>query len=281
MEPVGLTVKAVKAPSVLRWGYYVILLGLAGTMMASPDWQASLSKEPPGAFPPLRPLHTRYVFGWAGFAAATAELNFTRISPDRFQLQGTGRTTGLVRALWKYDVSYRALASASNLKPIESSQVESSRPKKVTTHLVFSETGVRRFRTESPSSGAGKPKDFNFPGIFDLHSAMLYLRSQPLKDRSVYRLVVYPATNPYLAIITVTGREKISVRAGDYKAIKFDLQLNRIGKDLELQPHRKFRRASIWVSDDSDRIILRIEAQVFVGTVFSELQSVHFDEANQ
>ena len=75
----------------------------------------------------------------------------------------------------------------------------------------------------------------------------------------------------------MVGREKVSVHAGSYNAIKVDLQLNRIGKKLDLQPHRKFRRATIWVSDDSDRILLRIEAQVFVGTVFAELQSVRFD----
>ena len=77
----------------------------------------------------------------------------------------------------------------------------------------------------------------------------------------------------------MTGREKISVRAGSYNAIKVDLQLNKIGKNLELEPHRKFRRATIWLSDDTDRIILRIEAQVFVGTVFAELQSVRFENA--
>jgi hypothetical protein len=55
------------------------------------------------------------------------------------------------------------------------------------------------------------------------------------------------------------------------------LQLSRIGKDLNLEPHRKFRRATLWISDDNDRILLRIEAQVFVGTVFAELQSVHFE----
>jgi Protein of unknown function (DUF3108) len=90
--------------------------------------------------------------------------------------------------------------------------------------------------------------------------------------------VVYPATNAYLATATVLGREKISVRSGGYKAIKIDLQLKKVAKDLQLEPHRKFRRATIWVSDDADRIVLRIEAQVFVGTVFAELQSIHFDE---
>jgi hypothetical protein len=46
-----------------------------------------------------------------------------------------------------------------------------------------------------------------------------------------------------------------------------------------LEPHRKFRHATIWVSDDRDRILLRIEAQIFVGTVFAELQSVRFDSS--
>ena len=108
---------------------------------------------------------------------------------------------------------------------------------------------------------------------------MLYVRSQPLGEHSVQRVVVYPGTNAYVATITVVGREKISVHAGTYDAIKLDLQLNRVGKHLELEPHRKFRRATIWVSDDSNRILLRIEAQIFVGTVFAELQSVHFDSA--
>jgi hypothetical protein len=67
------------------------------------------------------------------------------------------------------------------------------------------------------------------------------------------------------------------VHAGSYNAIKLDLQLKRIGKHLQLEPHRKFRHATIWVSDDGERLLLRIEAQVFVGTVFAELQSMRFD----
>jgi Protein of unknown function (DUF3108) len=57
------------------------------------------------------------------------------------------------------------------------------------------------------------------------------------------------------------------------------LQLSRIGKNRELEPHRKFRRATVWLSDDSDRLLLRIQAQIFVGTVFAELQSVEFDDS--
>jgi len=259
----------------------LITLGLLSLKAHAANWQASLSKDPPGDFPEPRPLRANYVFGWSGITAATAEVHFTQPGEDRFQLEGTGRTVGLVRALWRLDLNYRAIADANTLRPVEVNQVESYRWKKLTTHLTFTSSGVRRVRTDSQatSPGSNTPKDFNFSNLYDLHAAMLYLRSQPLHDRSVYRIVVYPATSAYLATVSVVGREKISVRAGSYNAIKCDLRLNRIGKNLELQPHRKFRRASIWVSDDSDRVLLRAEAQIFVGSVFAELRSIHFETA--
>jgi Protein of unknown function (DUF3108) len=241
------------------------------------NWEATLSKDPAGTFPELRPLRASYRFGWSGFTAATGDVHFTKPSENKFQLDGTGRTIGLVRALWKMDVNYQAAASADTLRPIETQQTENYRSKKIATHLTFTNNGVIRARTEGKGAAQAKTRQFNFPDLFDLFSAMLYLRSQPLKDHSVYRVVAYPATNAYLATVTVIGREKISVHAGSYSAIKLDLQLKRIGKHRELEPHRKFRRATIWVSDDAERLLLRIDAQVFVGTVFAELQSVRFD----
>jgi hypothetical protein len=243
------------------------------------NWEATLSKDPAGNFPELRPLRASYRFGWSGLTAATGDVHFTKPSEDKFQLEGAGRTIGFVRALWKLDANYQAVASAETLRPIETQQTESYRSKKIVTHLTFANNGVTRARTEDKGKGVGeaKTRQFNFPDLFDLFSAMLYLRSQPLKVRSAYRVVAYPATNAYLATVAVVGREKISVHAGSYSAIKLDLRLERIGKHRQLEPHRKFRRATIWVSDDAERLLLRIEAQVFVGTVFAELQSVSFD----
>jgi Protein of unknown function (DUF3108) len=241
------------------------------------DWQSTISKEPPGNFPELRALRATYRFGWSGVTAATGDVRFTKAG-DKFEFQGSGRTIGFVRALWRLDVNHRAIANAATLHPIEMQQTESYRKKKITTVLTFKSNGVSRARTEGEAAAAGtKTRQFDFPNLFDLHSAALYLRSQPLNDRSVYRVVVYPATNAYVATLTAVGRERISVHAGTYNAIKLDLQLKRVGKHLELQPHRKFRRATIWVSDDADRLLLRIEAQIFVGTIFAELQSVHFE----
>jgi hypothetical protein len=258
------------------WLTALLPLVLVGIGQAAPSWESTLTKDPPGNFSELRPVHTTYHFGWSGFTAGVGDMHFTKTADKRFQLEASGRTIGLVRAWWRLDASYRGFANAETLRPIESKQTEIYRRKKLVTDLAFTDSGVARARTEGTGIKATKP--FNFPGLFDLHSALLYLRSQPLSDQSVYRIVVYPATSAYLTTITVLGRERVTVRAGTYNAIKVDLQLKRLGKNLELEPHRKFRRATIWISDDANRIPLRIEAQIFVGTVFVELQAMRFDQ---
>ena len=253
-----------------------LLFACGRTLSAAPEWEATLSKDPPGNFPPLRPVRTTYHFGWSGITAANGDVRFSR-TEKRCQLDAAGKTIGFVRALWKMDADYHGFVDAETLRPIESKQTEIYRKKKLITELAFTNAGVNRTRTESPGDNKTSTVPFNFPGLFDLHSAWLYLRGQPLNDHSVYRIVVYPATSAYLTTVTVLGREHLSVRAGSYNAIKVDLQLKRVGKKMELEPHRKFRRATIWISDDENRIPLKIEAQIFVGTIFAELQTAHFD----
>ncbi len=240
------------------------------------DWANTVTPLPRGEFPNPRPLVATYNFGWNNIVAATGEIKFDE-HEGRFQLLADGQTIGVARALWKFDVSHRALADAATLRPLTVHQVDVTRRKTVTTDLVFKPNGVERTRTDTKSNKTAKTKMFIFAGeVYDMHSALLRLRSQTMHDGDVYRLVVFPATSPYLATITVSKHSPVTIATGTYPAIKFDLQLNKIGRNGELEPDKKFRRASIWVSDDADRLLLRVEASIFVGSVFAELQSIRF-----
>lgn len=252
---------------------------LASTALGA-KWEATVTSSSPPSFPGPRPMKANYSFGWSGFPGATAEVRLTKPSGNRLQFDGTVYTTGLVRSLWKFDATHTSMADAGSLHPREMKQVENVRNKKTATSLVFDATGVTSRETETPGKTAGpKIRRFDCPNLFDLYSALLYLRSQPLQDRNIQRIVVYPATSAYLATVTVLGRERLTGPTGAYNAIKLDLQLNKVGKNRELEPHRKFRRATVWLSDDSDRLLLKIQAQIFVGTVVVELQSVEFEDA--
>lgn len=246
------------------------------------SWETTLTASSPPSFPGPRSLHAKYGLGWSGFPGANAEVRLTKPSRDRFQLDGTIHTSGLVRALWKFDGTHTSRVDAGTLHPLEMKQIENVRDTKTVTSLSFDADGVTSKENETPGpSSKPKIRRFDFPNLFDLYSALLYLKSQPLQDRSIQRIVVYPATSAYLATVTVLGRERFTGPSGTYNSIKLDLQLSKVGKNRELLPHRKFRRATVWLSDDSDRLLLRIQAQIFVGTVFAELQSVEFEDARQ
>jgi hypothetical protein len=45
-----------------------------------------------------------------------------------------------------------------------------------------------------------------------------------------------------------------------------------------LAPYPKFKRAYAWISDDADRLLLKVSGEIFVGSVWVELQSVKFAE---
>ena len=253
--------------------FALVVACLAGTANAA-SWQSTVTSSAPPSFPNPRPMQARYGFGWSGFPGATADIRLSNGASDHLQLDVSARTIGLVRGLWKFDALYTSTVESTTLRPLTVRQLENDRAERRLTELSFSPEGVTSKVTETPGKGP-KVRRFDFPRLFDLQSAVLYLRSQAMQEGNVHRIVVYSATAPYLATVTVVGRERITVPAGKFNAIKFDLQLHRI-KDGELQPHRKFRRATAWLSDDADRLVLRIEAQVFVGTVFAELQSVDF-----
>jgi hypothetical protein len=185
----------------------------------------------------------------------------------------------LTRSLWAYDLQHKALSDAKTLRPIQVSEVETVRAKQVKTELAFTPQGVTSSREERKGDAvSAKTRRLEFPNVLSLSSALLFLRSRPLSDGAVERVVVYPATSAYLCTLTVVGRERITVPAGTFEAIKLDGQLSKVGDHRELLPHKKFRKATIWLSNDADRLLLRIEAQIFIGKVYTELQSVQFDK---
>ncbi len=251
-----------------------LMLVIVGTGTLRADWRDQLSPPEPGDFPALRPISLEYQCGWSGLTAGHVEARFSRPAPDECMLDATAATTGLARALWKIDATHEARGDLSTLKPLAVRQKEVYRAQTVRTDLDFDDAGVERFRQSTRDKNPARRKRYDFPNLFDLQTALLYVRSQKLQNGQVYRVVVYPATSPYLATITVLGREKIKVKAGNYPAIKMDLKLEKVTGDMKLAPHGKFKRATGWLSDDEDRLPLRMNAQLFVGSVWVELAKV-------
>jgi hypothetical protein len=177
------------------------------------------------------------------------------------------------------DARAASVCRPGNLRPIQLSQTEIYKKKSITTRVDFTAEGPSRLRSVNPPDpGPPDVKLFKFPDAYDMFSALLFIRSRPLTQGEAVKLCVYPGSAPYLATATVLGREKIKVAKRNWDAIKCDLKLNGVQDDFTLKPHAKFKKASAWLSDDSDRLLLKVEADVFVGSIWAEMQSVEFPE---
>jgi len=242
------------------------------------DWRKELSRDP-GSFVALRPASFHYAFGWSGLTAAEADVEFNKSPDGQCVLDFSAKTTGIVRSMWKLDAVAASACNPVTFRPAKLTQMEIYKDKKVTTVVDFLADGPTRLRKlEPPELGSTTKAKFNFPEVHDLNSAVLFIRSQRLEQGDTVRLCVFPASAPYLTTVTVIGREKIKVAGREWEAIKCDLQLSRIEDDFRLTPHKKFKKATTWISDDSDRLLLKIDTEIFVGTIWAELQSASFPE---
>ena len=243
------------------------------------DWRETLTPIQPGPFAPPRAQTLRYKFGWGTVAAAQADFDFSKTKSGQLKLAVTAKTIGFARTLWRMDLQHLALCDPATLRPVSLLQTETYKAKTLIAKVDFAPDQVLRWNeSKPPGSTPPKWRRFKCADVFDIQSALLFTRSQPMKTGDVYRLVVFPARDAYLAEIEVAGRERLAVGGKEYDAIKCALRLQGITKQLALEPHAKFKRASIWVSDDRDRLLLKVQAEVFVGSVWTELESVKFAE---
>jgi hypothetical protein len=259
----------------------ILLLGCVATAAAapadSPDWTRLLTtNKGPGKFTPLPSLHLAYRFGWSGLTAAKADMHLTS-KRNTYEIDAAGGTVGFPRSLFPLDVAHQAVADRSTLRPIHVYQEEKYRSETVRTTIDFTPREVTSLRQTFPAKDPPKPRTFDASPAYDLQSALLWIRSQPLGEGDQEMLVAYPSNAPYLATVRVLGREKIRIAGQDRAAIKVDLKLNAIDKNLKLKAHKRFKSARGWLSDDDLRIPLRIEADLFIGYVFAELESLEKD----
>jgi Protein of unknown function (DUF3108) len=264
----------------LAWIFVILLFGSTQEVRAdpSPAWVRSLTSDKgPGKFTAPPAMRLAYRFGWSGIQAATADIHLFSPTRNTLEMDASGATSGFPRTLFRLDINHQATENKSTLRPIHFFQEEKYRSETVKTNVDFDADQVTGLREKIPSDHPPKPTVFKFSPVFDMTTALLWVRSQPLADGDSESIVVWASNAPYLAVIKVVGRDAITVGGKKQNAIKLDLTLKRIDKKMQLKDHKMFKSGRGWLSDDDNRIPLRIEADIFIGYVFAELQSMQLE----
>jgi hypothetical protein len=256
---------------------YAALFFLALSCSGS-DLIPALSSSQPGPFHQEHPCQSEFDFGWALLKAGSGSATIRRTSAKVFQMDAFAKTIGAVRSLFHIDAEFHSSTSASTLRPIHVHQREVYSDESIETDLAFDPTGVVRRRYSSPENvpDNGKPKHFRFQPVFDPFSAYLWIRSQTWPATESRRLVVYACSDPYLVEAKAGGIQALRIggpKSPPISATRIDLKFQGLDRKLQPAPYRKCRKASVWISNDSYRRLLRAEAEIFVGKIWLELRS--------
>lgn len=251
-----------------------------GVAQSEPQvWQEKVQPQTQGTFPPIQPFHAKFRFGWAKIEAAEAEASLT-MKDGIAMLTIKGGTTGAARALWRLDAEHLTRFRARDFLPLGFSQIEKYSNRTITTLCEFRPDGLWRLRTRTPKGGKSRWRHVRLAPIRDIVSAMFFVRSQRLNPGDKIGVLAYPGGSPFLVELEVLKRETLQMGQSRQAALKIQVRLQKIllekNQPPVLQAHGKFRRGTVWLSDDANRFPLRAEVDIFVGKVFAELESLSF-----
>jgi Protein of unknown function (DUF3108) len=257
----------------MRQSAAVIALGIvsASSLTASPAWEAILTPAKLGPQPRLAPCRLDYKASWKGLLdAGEIHLEFGNPAHAKsgcYVVNSTGKSLGAAASLYTYSHWFWSELDPSTLRPRLFHTVEDLDDRRVTHSVNYTSSSVSCTQTTLISASGlnySNTRKSAYAPVYDIFSAMLFVRSQTLDDGVTLAFVVQPGETPHLVKTYVEGRE---VHDG-HNAIRMDISMQKIDPStLTLLPYKKLTKATLWLSDDKDRIPLEIRAEVFVGDV--------------
>jgi hypothetical protein len=161
---------------------------------------------------------------------------------------------------------------------------ETGRPISVETHV---EMGTRKIDASSTFSGRiatvtyrrnteAKPHttkiDFGAHALHDAHTAMAQLRGWKAAPGTTRTVFVVGGRRLWRVDVAYAGEGTIGSEAtGNRRAVMFDGTSYRARRDLSVETSRPARTFRVWLSDDADRVPLRVTAKTELGDVVMSL----------
>lgn len=249
---------------------------LSSSVNAEPAWKTAIPAFQKGLHPELGPQKLEYVMSWNGtLNSGYFTMIFDKQDPrykDLYLAQAFGRSTGLAGKLFPFSFSYTSFMKSGSYQPLIFSSEEADRDEKVMIKNTYKDSFVSHTRNVTPKGAATikkADKTFKQRNVHDPLSAMLYIRGRELKNGDVVNVCLFPFKSAQYARVTVLGREKHN----GYDCIKLDLKIQNI--DLatqELKAYKKLKKATMWITDDADRILIELRSKVFIGDVRTVLK---------
>jgi len=247
-----------------------IFLGLIFLLSAFTPQQGGADTQPPPPFKDGEWFEFRIHYGI--FNASYASLSLQKEIFDGkevFHAKGYGRTTGLARWFFKVEDHYETFFDAQNGRPYKFIRNIDEGGYTKDLEILFDHTTQKAHINDKK-----KKEQLELPiapNAQDLLSCLYYLRHfYPEKDIAVnesFSINMFFDQENYVFQLKFLGRETIDTKFGKVPCLKFRpmVQSGRVFKEQE--------SVTLWVSDDQNKIPLRIQADILVGSISADLEN--------
>lgn len=208
-------------------------------------------------------------YGIIDAGVATLSLNETTYNGKKvFHAKGNGYTTGITKTLFKVKDDYQSYFDVNTNQPYRYIRNidEGGYTKNEEGFFQYDKNNIL---VKDYKHKAENNHKLPHNKIQDIVSAFYYLRNHPnidnLKNGQSIDIDMFFDREIYKFRLKLLGSETIKTKFGKTKALKFRpyVQSGRVFKEEE--------SLTVWVSDDSNKVPLRIQASLMVGSLKANL----------
>ena len=210
-----------------------------------------------------------YRLSWNGIPAADATVDVWRdpASPELlYRVEATARTNWVVDVVWSLRAYAGSRFATIPPTPLWFRYDREINDERSVTDIAFESSppyaiGTRRRRDRT------NVVDVEEPGILDPIAAIFHALSQPIEVGDTLAYELFTGESRYRVELRISGQEPVDVAGGTFPAWRVDPKVWKVGKG----PEPRLRGATVWVSQEPVRALLRVRSEVFIGAVNCDL----------
>lgn len=241
--------------------WMLVALSLSGDLLAQTDLRSVANQ----AFKPGETLDYRIHYGLIDAGEARLHVKPTTYKvKDRlaYHVVGTGKTLGAFDWFFKVRDRYESYIDTEALIPwIFIRRINEG------GYVKNQDVNFDHYNRTAKSNTATIPVPEN---VQDLVSAFYYARTIDFASASpgqVFPIKAYLDDEVFPMNIKYVGKEEIKTKLGTFRCIKFRPML------LQGRVFKEEEDMTVWVTDDLNRIVVRAQAEILVGSIKMDLKS--------
>lgn len=255
-----------------------VLVGCAGAdaMTSQPPAPAAAAQEPTDTLG-LHPGETMaFEVHISGVLAGEAQLAVGQPGElDGRQVivvKSRAATAGAAALIKQISDEATSVIDVETGRPISLDSLIVNSGKRTTASAKFS-GGIAEVTYQRPTDAAPKTTKINFGNVIvnDAHTAMAALRGWRATKGATRTVYVIGGRRLWRIDVTYAGEQTIGGTLGNRRAIMFEGKSYRAKPNMTIESNKPARTFSVWLSDDADRVPLKVTASTELGEIAMEL----------